>query len=70
MKVVAVYQLKSSDMQLFTSTTAETAQLKQNKGWLRGLEEHAELIVPTYKVIVYNISTNSIDIKNQEATIQ
>lgn len=69
-KVVAAHQLKSGDIQIFTSTTAETTQLKENGGWLRGLGEHAELIVPTYGVIVHGISTSSINIKDQEATIQ
>ena len=69
-KIVAAHQLKSGDIQIFTSTTAETTQLKENNGWLRGLGEHAELIVPTYGVIVHGISTNSINIKDQKATAQ
>jgi len=69
-KVVAAHQLKSGDIQIFTSTTAEATQLKENKGWIRGLGEQAELIVPTCGVIVHGISTNSINIKDQKATIQ
>ena len=69
-KVVAAHQLKSGDIQIFTSTTAEATRLKQNKGWLRGLGEHAELIVPTYGVIVHDIPTNSIDVKDQRAAVE
>jgi hypothetical protein len=69
-KVVAAHQLKSGDIQIFTSTTAEAIQLKENKGWIGGLGEQAELIVPTYGVIVHGISTNSINIKDQKTTIQ
>ncbi|OKL55294.1 hypothetical protein UA08_09424 [Talaromyces atroroseus] len=69
-KVVAAHQLKSGDIQIFTSTTAEATQLKQNKGWIKGLGEHAELVVATYGVIVHGIPTNSINIKDQKATIQ
>lgn len=69
-KVVAAHQLKSGDLQIFTSTTAEATQLKENRGWLRGLGEHAELIVPTYGVIVHGISTKSINTKDQNATSQ
>jgi hypothetical protein len=69
-KIVAAYQLKSGDIQIFASTTAEATQLKKNKGWLQGLGEHAELIVPTYGVIVHGVSTNSINIKDQKAIIQ
>lgn len=69
-KVVAAYQLKSGDTQIFTSTTTEARQLKEHKGWLKGLGEQAELIMPTYGVIVHGISTNSINIKDQKATIQ
>lgn len=69
-KVVAAYQLKSGDIQIFTSTTTEALQLRENKAWLKGLGDHAELIVPTYGVIAHGISTNSMNMKNQEATIQ
>jgi hypothetical protein len=69
-KVVAAHQLKSGDIQIFTTSTAEAAKLKENRGWIRGLGEHAEVIVPTYGVIVHGISTNSINVKDQKATIQ
>ncbi len=69
-KIVAAHQLKSGDIQIFTGTTAEATKLKDNRGWLRGLGEHAELIVPTYGVIVHGIATNSINIRDQRATIQ
>jgi hypothetical protein len=69
-KIVAAHHLKSGDIQIFTSTTAEATQLKENQGWLKGLGEHAELMVPTYGVIVHGISTNSINTKDQTATIQ
>ena len=69
-KVVAAHQLKSGDIQIFTSTTAEAAQLKQNREWLRGLGERAEVIVPTHGVIVHGVLTKSINMKDQEATIQ
>ncbi|KAK9445095.1 hypothetical protein VB005_01558 [Metarhizium brunneum] len=69
-KVVAAHQLKSGDIQIFTSSTAEATKLKEDKGWLRGLGENAEVIVPTYGVIVHGISTSSINIKDQKATIQ
>jgi hypothetical protein len=69
-KVVAAHQLKSGDIQVFTSSTAEATKLKENNGWISGLGEHAELIVPTYGVIVHGTSTNSINIKDQKATIQ
>ena len=69
-KVVAAYQLKSGDIQIFTSTTAEAAKLKENSGWLGGLGEHAQVVVPTYGVIVHGIPTNSINVNDQTATIE
>jgi len=69
-KIVAAHQLKSGDIQIFTSSTAEAMILKENKGWISGLGDQAELIVPTYGVIVHGISTNSINVKDQRATIQ
>ena len=69
-KVIAAFQLKSGDIQVVTSTTNEATQLKENQAWLEGLGEQAELIVSTYGVIVHGISTNSINIKDQTATIQ
>ncbi|KAJ5472155.1 hypothetical protein N7539_008724 [Penicillium diatomitis] len=35
-------------------TTAEAAQLKQDKGWIKGLGQRAELVLPTYGVLVDN----------------
>ena len=69
-KIVAAYQLKSGDIQIVTSTTAEATHLKEDKGWVSGLGEHAELIVPTYGVVLHGIPTKSIHVKDQEATIQ
>jgi hypothetical protein len=69
-KLVAAHQLKSGDLQIFTSTSGEAQQLKQNTGWLKGLGDHAEVVVPTYGVIVHGISTKSMNIKDQKATIQ
>jgi hypothetical protein len=69
-KVVAAHQLKSGDVQIFTSLTAEAIKLKDNRDWINGLREYTELVVPTYGVIVHGISTSSINIKDQKATIQ
>ena len=69
-EIVAAHQLKSGDIQIFTSSTAEATKLREHRGWISGLGEHAELIVPTYGVIVHGISTNSINVKDQKATIQ
>ena len=69
-KIVAAYQLRSGDIQIYTSTTTEARQLKERKGWVKGLGEQAEVIVPTYGVIVHGVSTRSIDIKEQVAVIQ
>ncbi|KAK8140875.1 hypothetical protein G3M48_001540, partial [Beauveria asiatica] len=69
-KIVAAHQLKSGDIQIIANTTAEAKQLKGNQEWIRSLGENAELIVPTYGVIVHGIPTNSLNIKDQETTIQ
>ncbi|KAK3114170.1 hypothetical protein LTR53_007778 [Teratosphaeriaceae sp. CCFEE 6253] len=69
-KVIAAHQLKSGDIEIFTSTTTEAAQLKVHQEWLKGLGQRAEVIVPTYGVIVHGISTGSINTKDQTATIQ
>lgn len=69
-KIIAAHQLKSGDIQIYTSTTAEAERLNGHTGWLKGLGERAELIVPTYGVIVHGVATKSIDIKDQKAVIQ
>jgi len=68
-KIIAAHQLKSGDIQIFTSSTTEASKLKQNREWLGGLGPRAEIIVPTHGVIVHGIATDSINIKDQEATI-
>ncbi|KAG9243681.1 hypothetical protein BJ878DRAFT_535071 [Calycina marina] len=55
-KIVAAHQNKSGDVQVFTSSTSEATKLKENRGWVR--------------IIVHGIFTNSIDTKDQKATIQ
>ncbi|KMU79493.1 hypothetical protein CISG_01911 [Coccidioides immitis RMSCC 3703] len=67
---VAAHQLKSGDIQVFTSSTAGAAKLKENRQWVSSLGEHAEVIVPTYGVIAHGISTSTINVKDQKATIQ
>ncbi|OQV10767.1 hypothetical protein CLAIMM_14710 [Cladophialophora immunda] len=47
-KVVAAHQLKSSDIQVFTSTNTEPEQLKEDKIWVKGRGEQAELVMPIY----------------------
>ncbi|KAM3537313.1 hypothetical protein ARSEF1564_009766 [Beauveria bassiana] len=69
-KIVAAHQLKSGDIQIIANTTAEAKRLKENQEWIRSLGENAELIVPTYGVIVHGIPTNSLNIKDQGTTIQ
>ncbi|KMU89939.1 hypothetical protein CIHG_07622 [Coccidioides immitis H538.4] len=68
--VVAAHQLKSGDIQVFISSTAGAAKLKENRQWVSSLGEHAEVIVPTYGVIAHGISTSTINVKDQKATIQ
>jgi hypothetical protein len=69
-KIVAAHQLKSGDLQIFTSTTEEATLIKANTGWLRSMGEHAKLVVPTYGVIVHGIATHSINMKDQNTTIE
>jgi hypothetical protein len=69
-KVVDAYQLKSGDIQIYASTTAEAGRLKANKGWLKGLGEKAELVLPAYGVIVHGVSTRSIDVEKRDAVIK
>lgn len=68
--VVAAHQLKSGDIQIFTSSVTGAEKLKENRSWVKGLGEQAELVVPTYGVIVHGIPTNTINVKDQETTIQ
>lgn len=67
-KIATAHQLKSGDIQIFASTAAEATQLRQNKGWLKGLAERAELIVPTYGVIIHGVPTSSINVKRSESS--
>jgi hypothetical protein len=63
-KIVAAYQLKSGDIQIFTSSIVDVTKLKINLKWTGGLGKYAELVVPIYGVIVYGIPTISINVKD------
>jgi hypothetical protein len=69
-KVVAAHQLKSGDIQIYVSSTAEAEQIRQNKGWLKSLGDHAEVIMPTFGVIVHDIPTHSINVRDRDAAAQ
>lgn len=69
-KSVAAHQLKSSDIQIFTSTTAEANLLQRQHGWLHGLGENAELVRTTFGAIVHGVATNSVNMKKQESIIE
>ena len=69
-KVVAAHQLKSGDIQAFMSTAAEVDLLQKEQGWLRGLGENAELVQPTFGVIVHGVATNSMNMKEQESIVE
>ncbi|GJN66037.1 hypothetical protein PLICBS_000053, partial [Purpureocillium lilacinum] len=53
-----------------TKSVKVVAAHQLKSGWVKSLGEHAEPVVPTYGVIVHGIPTNSINIKDQDATIQ
>jgi hypothetical protein len=69
-KVVAAHQLKSGDLLIFARRAQRSNNSTEHRIWLKGLGDQAEFVVPTYGVIVHSISTKSINIKDQKATIQ
>ena len=70
MAVIAAHQLKSSDIQIFTFSITEAEKLKEDKAWVKSLGKQTELIVLIYEVIIHDIFTSTINMKNQKIIIQ
>ena len=69
-KVAAAHQLKSGDITIITNSLDEATELQKHTRWVKGLGARAEVIRTTYGVIVHGIQVNTINMKDQQGTIQ
>lgn len=69
-KVAAAHQLKSGDVTVITKSLDDATKLQIYTEWARGLGPRAENIRTTYGAIVHGISVNTVNMKDQQGTIQ
>lgn len=69
-KIAAAHQLKSGDITVITNSLDNATKLQTHTEWARGLGPRAEVIRVTYGAIVHGIPVNSINMKDQQGTIQ
>ena len=72
-RVIAAKQLKSRDVVLHTATMTEADTLKNTEDdWVKVLGTTAQVIKPTYRVIVHGVATgkDSINTDNQQRAIE
>ena len=71
-KVLDTKQLPSGDILLHTATSAQAELIRQhpNTDYLKVFGTCAEVLVPTYGVVVHSIRTKAMDMSNQAALIE
>lgn len=69
-KVAAAHQLKSGDITVITNSLDEATDLQTHTDWARGLGPRAEVIRTTYGAIVHGIPVDTINMNDQQGTIQ
>lgn len=69
-KIVAAHQLKSGDVTVITDSLDAATELQTHNGWAKGLGPRAEVIRTTYGAIIHGIPVNSVNVQDQQGTIQ
>ncbi|OQV10368.1 hypothetical protein CLAIMM_14381 [Cladophialophora immunda] len=69
-KIAAARQLKSGDITIITNSLDEATELQTHTDWARGLGPRAEVIRTTYGAIVHGILVDTINMNDQQGTIQ
>jgi hypothetical protein len=69
-KITAAHQLKSGDITVITDSLDNATELQTHTDWARGLGPRAEVLRKTYGAIVHGIPVNTINMKDQQGTIQ
>ncbi|KAL5313223.1 hypothetical protein ACEPPN_018956 [Leptodophora sp. 'Broadleaf-Isolate-01'] len=63
-QVTAAKQLKSGDIIIYTSTIKGAETLKGKREWLSTLGTKAEVLEETYRVLVYGVPVNRVNVNN------
>ena len=63
-KIVAIKQLKSDDLTVYTFTVTEKESLQSNIRWIISLKADSKIIIIIYDVIMHSILIQSIKMKD------
>lgn len=69
-KIAAANQLNSGDVAVVTDSLEHAMMLQTHTEWSKGLGPRAQVIRTTYGAIVNGITVNTINMKDQQGTIQ
>jgi hypothetical protein len=69
-KIAAVHQLKSGDITVITNSLEQAMTLQTHTEWAKGLGPRAQVNRTTYGAIVNGIAMNTINMRDQQGTIQ
>ncbi|KAH6696670.1 hypothetical protein BKA61DRAFT_583600 [Leptodontidium sp. MPI-SDFR-AT-0119] len=69
-QVTAAKKLKSGDIIIYTSTMEGAEKLKGKREWLSTLGTKAEVLEETYRVLVYGVPANRVNVNNQAQVIK
>jgi hypothetical protein len=69
-KIAAANQLKSGDVAVFADSIEHATILQTHTEWAKGLGPRAQVIRTTYGAIVNGITVNTINMNDQQGTIQ
>ena len=67
---MAANQLKSGDVTVVADSIEHAMTLQTHTEWAKGLGPGAQVIRTTYGEIVHGITVNTINMKDQQGTIQ
>jgi hypothetical protein len=69
-KIAAAHQLKSGDITIITNSLEHATILQTHTEWAKGLGPRAQVNRTTYGAIVNGIAVNTINMRDQQGTIQ
>ncbi|KAL9121379.1 MAG: hypothetical protein Q9187_002063 [Circinaria calcarea] len=69
-RAIAARQMWSGDISVAIANVINKAELMKPQGWLQSLDRDAEIITPTYQVLVHGVRVKAVDMEKLEVTFE